>query len=437
MIHRYYTPDLRCLGTAKYVPLCDRPPWSGSSRPGRTEPDSRETCGRRQLQLSGQGWPEDPRRQSGVTRLSSHLETKSLIQDNVVEQHERWPVCPTQAGKRADIVSLRKHLGHTRRLASAIKRGQSYFHLLQKEEQEKQEEEERQQMRREEQLRTEPRPPSFSSDSDSEGWPLPTESSCSGVTVAWPCRKKIQSARPFTPLHHSLSSPLLSEAPRKLIYRQLCCLSWLLEALTLDRSGRVGPLTACWDPGDPGRGRTTIKMLKEERAIENKWEQFVSSKPCRAPPRRPRCSSSRLHSHRVFRSTADRPISLRLNPAVLRLLSMKNLCTLADVHQKGKKESQSSKTSNWTPPESNPQSLKTDDQTGSKTTKSFPIESCPAISHLINDKATRLREIKTAFKGRVEEISRSYADVLELKARFDNHPIPTDLFLIIGSPNIS
>ncbi|XP_033947450.1 coiled-coil domain-containing protein 60-like [Pseudochaenichthys georgianus] len=440
MIHRYYTPDLRCLGTAKYVPLCDRPPWSGSSRPGRTEPDSRETCGRRQLQLSGQGWPEDPRRQSGVTRLSSHLETKSLIQDNVVEQHERWPVCPTQAGKRADIVSLRKHLGHTRRLASAIKRGQSYFHLLQKEEQEKQEEEERQRMRREEQLRTEPRPPSFSSDSDSEGWPLPTESSCSGVTVAWLCRKKIQSARPFTPLHHSLSSPLLSEAPRKLIYRQLCCLSWLLEALTLDRSGRVGPLTACWDPGDPGRGRTTIKMLKEERAIENKWEQFVSSKPCRAPPRRPRCSSSRLHSHRKSPFMSAASLSAVTPPTVgsssvsslLRDVGEDTessgaqetgqspsdyLCTLSDVHQKGKKESQSSKTSNWTPPESNPQSLKMDDQTGSKTTKSFPTESCPAISHLINDKATRLREIKTAFKGRVEEISRSYADVLELKAR--------------------
>lgn len=29
---------------------------------------------------------------------------------------------------------------------------------------------------------------------------------------------------------------------------------------------------------DPGRGMTTIKTLKKERAIENKWEQFVSSK---------------------------------------------------------------------------------------------------------------------------------------------------------------
>ena len=29
---------------------------------------------------------------------------------------------------------------------------------------------------------------------------------------------------------------------------------------------------------DPGRGRTTIKTLKKERAIENKWEQFLSTK---------------------------------------------------------------------------------------------------------------------------------------------------------------
>lgn len=34
---------------------------------------------------------------------------------------------------------------------------------------------------------------------------------------------------------------------------------------------------------DPGRGRTTIKMLKKERAIENKWEQFVSTKVSLTP----------------------------------------------------------------------------------------------------------------------------------------------------------
>ncbi|KAK5870770.1 hypothetical protein PBY51_003690 [Eleginops maclovinus] len=327
-----------------------------------------------------------------------------------------------------------------RRLASAIKRGQCYFHLLQKEDQEKKEEEERQWMRREEQWRSEPRPPSFSSDSDSdsEGWLLPSGTSWSAATVARPRRKKIQSARPFTPVHHSLSSPLLSEALRKLIYRQLCCLSWLLEALTLDHSGRVAPLTACWEPRDPGRGSTTRKMLKKERVIENKWEQFVSSKPWRARPRRPGSSSARLHTHRKssFMSVASLSAVTATTVGSSSVSSLQRavgedtessgtaqetdrspsdyLCTLSDVHQNGKQESQSSKTSNWTPPECNtqPSSQKTGDRTDSKTAKSFP-----AKSHLINDKAIKLRDIKTAFKERVEEISQSYADVLELKAR--------------------
>ena len=79
---------------------------------------------------------------------------------------ERWRWCPPVFMILARVSLL------CRRLASAIKRGQSYFHLLQKEEREEQEAEERRRMRREEQLRTEPRPPSFSSDSDSdsEGW---------------------------------------------------------------------------------------------------------------------------------------------------------------------------------------------------------------------------------------------------------------------------
>lgn len=29
--------------------------------------------------------------------------------------------------------------------------------------------------------------------------------------------------------------------------RQLCCLCWLLEALTLERSGKFGPVASCWD----------------------------------------------------------------------------------------------------------------------------------------------------------------------------------------------
>ncbi|KAM7391171.1 hypothetical protein PAMP_021880 [Pampus punctatissimus] len=328
------------------------------------------------------------------------------------------PVCHNQAEKRADIASLRKHLGHVRRWASAIKRGQSYFQLLQKEEQEEREEEERQRRRKEEQLRTEPQLPRFSSDSDSdsEGWPLPAGTSRSSENEARPRRKKSQSARPFTPVHLSLTSPLMSEAPREVIYRQLCCLNWLLEALTLDRSGRVGPLTACWDPKDPGRGRTTIKMLKKERAIENKWEQFVSTKPRRAHLGRPRSSSA--HRKPSFASVAS--ISTLATPTVGSSLSSlvptseddteppgaaeetnrlpsECLHTLSDVNQRVKKESQS------------PQTI--------SVATSCPAEPPLTISHLINRKASVLQDLRAAFEERAEEMAQNYVDVLELKAR--------------------
>uniref|UniRef100_A0A8C4NSU0 Coiled-coil domain-containing protein 60 n=1 Tax=Dicentrarchus labrax TaxID=13489 RepID=A0A8C4NSU0_DICLA len=361
--------------------------------------DSRENHDRRTLQLSRQGRLEAPRRPSGSLSRLSHPESRPenmgqqrmgtattddppKIVDQPINSYppdstggsKSLPVSRTQAGKRADIVSLRKHLGHARRLAFAIKRGQSYFHLLQKEEREEQEVEESQQMRREEQLRREPRPPRFSSDSD-------------------------------------------SESEGKVIYRQLCCLNWLLEALTLDRSGRVAPLAACWDPKDPGRGRTTIKTLKKERAIENKWEQFVSAKPQRAHRRRPCSSSARLHTHRKSSFASVVSLSALTSTTVGSSVSSlvqgaeedtecpaaaeeteqppsECLRTLSDVHQKVKKKSQSS-----------------------RHTESCPAKPPLAISHLINNEATMLRDVKAVFDERVEELAQTYIDTLELKAR--------------------
>ncbi|XP_071339824.1 coiled-coil domain-containing protein 60-like isoform X3 [Trachinotus anak] len=439
--------------------------------PRRQEPDSWENHDRRKLHLIGQSDREAPGRSSEAPRLPSYLENRAAIL-NMGQQRvgkvfqattngppkrgdhsiysnlpdstggsKSSPVCRTQAGKREDIISLRKHLGHARHLASAIKQGHSYFHLLQKEEQEEQHREERRQRRREEQRRTEPRPPSFSSDSDTESdrWAVSAGPHCSGEDEARPRRKKSQSARPFTPIHHSLASPLLSEAPSEVIYRQLCCLNWLLEALTLDCSGRVGPLTACWDPKDPGRGSTTMKTLKKERAIENKWEQFVSTKPCRTHPRRPRSSSARLHAR--WRSSSLSTLTVTTVGSSLSSLvpgpeedtedpgaaeetdRPPSQCfrTLTHVHQRFKKECQgpqsSSMAASLTAPESktHPLPQRTDDKSGSESkAKRFPPKSW---SHLIDSKASKLQELRAAFDDRAEEAAQSYIEVLEFKAR--------------------
>ncbi|XP_019907767.3 coiled-coil domain-containing protein 60 isoform X2 [Esox lucius] len=259
---------------------------------------------RRQRQLSRQGYRAAPWRPYEEVGQPLYLEPKRLVLESLgqpVEEDSKTDLLPeedvsictppsdspganksltfrcSQAGRREDAVSLRKHLGNTRRLVSAVRYGRGYFQLLQKE---KDQEEALQweQKRREEWQRSQPRPPCVDSDND-------------------PWRKKAQSVRPFTPIHHSLTSSPVPETPREPIFRQLCCLNWILEALILDRTGRPGPVTSCWDPKDPGRGRTTIKTLNREKAIETKWEQFVSQpKPRRAVHRPSRSLSGRLHS---------------------------------------------------------------------------------------------------------------------------------------------
>ncbi|XP_052452633.1 coiled-coil domain-containing protein 60-like [Carassius gibelio] len=201
------------------------------------------------------------------------------------ELGSKWP----QSWKREDTV-LRKHLCRTRQHILAVKQGRSYFHLLQKEEQEAQEEQRRERQRREELRRTKLRPPNLSDsdeDSDTERWCDVMATSSPG----WkPNRRKMRAARPFTPIHRSLISTPPHLLPGECLYRQLCCLNWLLEALTLERSGRVGPVIFCWDVRDPGTSRTTIKKLNKEKAIEAKWEQFI------APPKQTRHLTSRpLH----------------------------------------------------------------------------------------------------------------------------------------------
>ncbi|XP_036454305.1 coiled-coil domain-containing protein 60-like isoform X3 [Colossoma macropomum] len=174
------------------------------------------------------------------------------------QENKKSPPKRLKAGRRADPDSLWKHLWHSRKLVLAVKQGCSYFHLLQ--EQEVQEEQQREKRRREERRKRAIRPPSVSSDSDTD---REAERGCvtAGVSTIWKRsrRRRVQSARPFTPVHQSLTS----HQPQQLAQ-------------------------------DPGRSRNTLKTLNKEKAIQAKWEQFVS------PPKslRPVLKVSRVCSAR-------------------------------------------------------------------------------------------------------------------------------------------
>ncbi|XP_008591163.1 PREDICTED: coiled-coil domain-containing protein 60-like, partial [Galeopterus variegatus] len=84
--------------------------------------------------------------------------------------------------------------------------------------------------------------------------------------------------RPFTPVHSCIISPSLPEAHVEPLFRQLCALHWLLEALTIDHTHHtMKPVITCWNPKDPGGSKSTIKKINKDKSMGQRWEQFVTA----------------------------------------------------------------------------------------------------------------------------------------------------------------
>ncbi|XP_077016092.1 coiled-coil domain-containing protein 60 isoform X7 [Tamandua tetradactyla] len=71
---------------------------------------------------------------------------------------------------------------------------------------------------------------------------------------------------------------------REPLFRQLCALHWLLEALTIDHSHHtMKPVITCWNLKDPGGSKSTIKKINKDKSMGQKWEHFIST-PKRSLP---------------------------------------------------------------------------------------------------------------------------------------------------------
>ncbi|XP_049721404.1 coiled-coil domain-containing protein 60 isoform X3 [Elephas maximus indicus] len=84
--------------------------------------------------------------------------------------------------------------------------------------------------------------------------------------------------RPFTPWYSCIISPWLPEAHVEPLFRQLCALHWLLEALTIDHSHHtMKPVITCWNPKDPGGSKSTIKKINKDKSMGQRWEHFITA----------------------------------------------------------------------------------------------------------------------------------------------------------------
>uniref|UniRef100_A0A8C0JAD4 Coiled-coil domain containing 60 n=1 Tax=Chelonoidis abingdonii TaxID=106734 RepID=A0A8C0JAD4_CHEAB len=143
-----------------------------------------------------------------------------------------------------------------RHLISSVKQGRGYFHTLQKETLERKSALKSAQQKQQEKWRTEWQPARDSSDEeDSE-------------------EEKKAKKKKKTIIHTALVCFVLHFHSEPL-FRQLCALHWLLEALTLEPNCSLKPVLTCWNPKDPGGSKSTFKKTNKDKAARYRWEHFI------------------------------------------------------------------------------------------------------------------------------------------------------------------
>ncbi|XP_077016086.1 coiled-coil domain-containing protein 60 isoform X2 [Tamandua tetradactyla] len=176
------------------------------------------------------------------------------------------------------IINLRKDLLRSRLLIQSVKIGRGYFTILREESAMKKRQQQLQKLKEEEMNKFQP----AKRISDTHygdtfvAYDADKIKKAEGGTVCAP--------RPFTPLRSCIIAPSLPAAHVEPLFRQLCALHWLLEALTIDHSHHtMKPVITCWNLKDPGGSKSTIKKINKDKSMGQKWEHFIST-PKRSLP---------------------------------------------------------------------------------------------------------------------------------------------------------
>ncbi|XP_006890558.1 PREDICTED: coiled-coil domain-containing protein 60 [Elephantulus edwardii] len=189
------------------------------------------------------------------------------------EQKAQVPEKPLKSIKYMDkeIINLKKDLKRSRFFIQSVKIGRGYFTMLKEESAKKKMDQQRQKMEEEERKKFQPA--SKSSDIHFGDTLLST----SEDKMKKMGRGTEMVLRPFLPCHSNIISAFLPEAHVEPLFRQLCALHWLLEALTIDHTHQtMKPVITCWNLKDPGGSKSTVKKIMKDKSKDQRWEQFVT-----------------------------------------------------------------------------------------------------------------------------------------------------------------
>ncbi|XP_037673294.1 coiled-coil domain-containing protein 60 isoform X2 [Choloepus didactylus] len=214
------------------------------------------------------------------------------------------------------IVNLRKDLIRSRLLIQSVKIGRGYFTILREESAMKKRQQQLQKLKEEERNKFQPakRSSEIHYGDTFMIYDDKTKKMEGGAAVA---------LRPFTPIHSCIISSTLPAAHVEPLFRQLCALHWLLEALTIDHSHHtMKPVITCWNLKDPGGSKSTIKKINKDKSMGQKWEHFITTPKTkklkvpalRATSRKPSRWGSTLSLSRTSGGSSPQSSMVSVNP---------------------------------------------------------------------------------------------------------------------------
>ncbi|XP_033108401.1 coiled-coil domain-containing protein 60-like isoform X2 [Anneissia japonica] len=97
-------------------------------------------------------------------------------------------------------------------------------------------------------------------------------------------KKPSEPPRPYTPYSTNINTAMhVGDPPdKKSIFRQLCALNWLLEAMITEPPGAMMPISLCWnikykELEQNTFCKTTVRKLNKDRSLDSRWTSFVTS----------------------------------------------------------------------------------------------------------------------------------------------------------------
>ncbi|XP_006908769.1 coiled-coil domain-containing protein 60 [Pteropus alecto] len=251
-------------------------------------------------------------------KMQSSPNSRALCSFYASELLTQVPETPMKSIKYMDkeIINLKKDLTRSRFLIQSVKIGRGYFTILREESALKKKQQQLQKLKEEERHKFQPAKKM-------------SEIQYRDILLSTYNEEKIKKMRagvifrPFTPIHSCIISPSLPEAHVEPLFRQLCALHWLLEALTIDHTHHtMKPLITCWNPKDPGGSKSTIKKINKDKSMGQRWEQFVTGPKSkkfkipapRATSRKPSRRGSTLSLSRTSGGSSPQSSMLSMNP---------------------------------------------------------------------------------------------------------------------------